>query len=362
MTLSMFKPNDQRAFVLGLAVFWLGVFILNAGPHWEVYSSIREMLETAGMKTGLQIFVAVIALKFLVPATLDKGRWFLFLSLTLVLVIIAAEINILIRYLYLEPRYPDSYKQFLSMFSHKSLIERMDLTWALRYILFTKLPQFTFPAVLIAAYLYYQKQQTLLMIKEQKANAELGALKNQLNPHFVFNTLNNIYALAIKKSDQTPVAIEKLSAILDYVVYRCTEHYVPLESEIELIENYVALEKIRYADRLNFSLTVDVTKGVKIAPLLLLTLIENACKHSTREEINQSTVSVNIVQKGSDLVIEVRNTKPEPLNSEAAKIEKVGLRNLQKQLDLLYPNAYRYSVVDGKREYVTELVLSPVHD
>ncbi len=358
MTFTALVSTEHRRYLLGLSVFWAGVFILNAGPHWEVYSSTREMVETAGMKTGLQLFVAIIALNFLVPNMLENGRWLLFSLALLVVVIIASEINIVIRYTYLEQRYPESYKHFLSLFSEKTLLQRMDLSWALRYILFTKLPQLTFPAVLIAAYQFYQKQQTLLRLKEQKISAELDALKNQLNPHFVFNTLNNIYSLSLKKSDQTQVAIEKLSAILDYVVYGCDDKYVDLDAEITLIENYVALEKIRYGNRLNFTLTKNINRQLKIAPLILLTLLENACKHSTREELNQAHVSIDISESGGTLIIRVRNSKPANSSTNSNDDRKVGLVNLRKQLSLLYPDKHEFTIRDEANDYMTSLTIN----
>lgn len=350
--------SDHKHYLIGLALFWAGVFILNAGPHWEVYSSTREMIETAGMKTGLQIFVAVITLRLLVPTLMEKGRWLAFVLALLAVVVVAAEINILIRYLYLEPLYPDSYKQFLAMFSEKNLLERMDLRWAMRYILFTKLPQFTFPAVLIAAYQFYQKQQTLLKLKEQKISAELDALKNQLNPHFIFNTLNNIYSLSLKKSDQTPIAIEKLSAILDYVVYGCNEKYVDLEDEITLIENYIALEKIRYGNRLDVTLSKDIHKPIQIAPLVLLTLTENACKHSTKEELKQATVKITITETEQTLRVCVSNSKPARSHIVSNSAKKVGLENLRKQLQLLYPDQHQLDVKDTATDYTSLLILN----
>jgi len=357
MTFFASDNTKHRNYTVGLFLFWLGAFILNAGPHWEIYSSTREMVETAGMKTGLQLFVAFITLKFLVPNFMEKGQWLIF-SLTLFgVIIVASEISIVIRYCYLEQRYPESYKRFLSMYGNKDLLERMDLTWALRYILFTKLPQLTFPTVLIAAYHFFQKQQTLLKLKEQKISAELDALKNQLNPHFIFNTLNNIYALSLKKSDQTPIAIETLSAILDYVVYRCNDKFVDLGAEINLIENYVTLEKIRYGNRLNFNLTEDIQSNIKIAPLILLTLVENACKHGVREELNQAQVSMSLTETGNQLHITVRNSKPKQVTQPGVKDKQIGLSNLKKQLDLLYPQSHTFSISDEPENYTANLML-----
>jgi two-component system LytT family sensor kinase len=341
---------------LGLLVFWLAVFIINAGPHWEVYVSNRELIETAGMITALQMLVALVALKVLAPKVLDKGQVWRFCFYMFLLVLIASNINIVIRYFYLEPLYPLSYKGFLSMFGEMTFLQRINPRWTMRYIIFSKLPNLVFPTVLILAYEFYQKQQSLLRISEQKRTAELDALKNQLNPYFIFNTLNNIYALALKKSDQTAVAIEKLSGILDYVVYRCTDKYVSLDAEVKLIEDYIALEKIRYGKRLDVSFENRITTPKKIAPLLLLTLLENACKHSTREELNQAQVVIQLETTESDIMVRISNSKPKTASSDTGQ-DKVGLNNLRKQLDLLYPNAHRFETTDSVDEYVAQLVL-----
>lgn len=344
---------------LGGLLFWVAVFIINAGPHWEVYVSNRELIETAGMVTVLQMLVAFIGVKILAPRFLDKGMTWQFCTLIFLVIVLASNINIVIRYFYLEPLYPLSYKGFLSMFGEMSFLERIDPRWTMRYIIFSKVPNLIFPTVLILAYGFYQKQQSLLRIREQKRTAELDALKNQLNPHFIFNTLNNIYALALKKSDQTAVAIEKLSGILDYVVYRCTDKYVSLDAEATLIENYIALEKIRYGKRLNVSFENRVTTPQKIAPLLLLTLLENACKHSTQEELNQAQVSIELETVDGGINVQIRNSKPKSVSPESGK-DKVGLKNLRKQLALLYPGTHRFEVIDTADSYVAKLFLGSV--
>jgi LytS/YehU family sensor histidine kinase len=109
-------------------------------------------------------------------------------------------------------------------------------------------------------------------------------LKTQLNPHFLFNTLNNIYVLSLENSEKTQKSIEKLSKILDHVLFRCNTKYVSLSSEIELLENYIELEKLRYDDRLQINFNNHIEQDVKIAPLILLSLVENAFKHGAGED------------------------------------------------------------------------------
>ena len=341
---------------LAFVAFWVVAFIINAGPHWERYSSNQEMIETAGMVTCLQFLVAVVTLYILAPKLLDKDRVWLFCLSIFILIIIASEINILIRYFHLEKQYPDTYKAFLSMYGEMTLTERMNLSWTMRYIIFSKIPLFLFPTVLLLSYRYYRKQQTLLLFSENKRTAELEALKNQLNPHFLFNTLNNIYALALKKSDETPIAIEKLSGILDYVVYRCNDTYVALEDEIKLIQDYIALEKIRYRDRLNVRIESKLNVHCKIAPLILLTLVENACKHGAKEELGEAQIIINIETANNEIHIDISNSKPKtPLHNVESQC--IGLSNLKKQLKLLYPDLHTLKIKETADFYATSLIL-----
>lgn len=340
------SPAQSWRYYLALTIFWSAVFVLNAGPHWEIYSSARELIETAGLITGLQMLMAWIVLRYLIPRFLDRKQILRFAIWMLLVTIALSEINIIIRVLYLEVRYPDSYTRFLNMFGSMSLLERMDLRWAMRYILFTKLPEFVFPAVLIAAYNFYAKQQTLLQLKEQKAAAELNALKSQLNPHFIFNTLNNIYALALKKSDQTPAAIEQLSGILDYVVYRCNQRYVALEDELALVKNYMALVQLRFGQRLEFNMRAEVSRQAKIAPLILLTLLENACKHGAEKALKGAEIKLRLTEQDGVLHIQLENTKA-PLSADTQNSEgSIGLQNLRHQLALLYPGTHQLRIDD----------------
>lgn len=337
-------------------VFWLIVFLLNVGPDWHKFSSAREVVDTIASVTLLQAVVAFLALYWLVPAFLDKGRLWSFSALFLVLLVAVAEINVLLSYFYLEPTYPDSYGASYVGIANLSLLQRMGFSAMLKYIVFSKLPFFFFPAAMLIAVSYYQKQQSLLELREQKRAAELGALKNQLNPHFIFNTLNNIYALAIKKSDRTAEAVEKLSEILDYVLRRSADERVSLRHEVEMIEAYIALERLRFGDRVEVKFENKASLEHQVPPLLFLTLLENAFKHGSSQSLADSQIRIRLYESDQNIEFEVSNTKPADFVS-LETTNKIGLENLKRQLALLFPGSHPLSIDDTVDRFKAKLTL-----
>jgi len=310
-----------------------------------------------GTTTALQALVAFIALRYFVPRLLDRGHLKQFGVLLLALLFFVAESNILFSYFYLEPAYPDSYGKYYQILSDFSLIERLGFSSMIRWIVFSKLPLFFFPAAVLIAVNYYQRQQNVLTLLAEKRSAELDALKSQLNPHFIFNTLNNIYALAIKRSDQTPEAIAKLSGILDYVLYRCNNEYVSLTDEVNMIEDYIALERLRFGDRLEVSFINEVQKPVEIAPLLFLTLIENAFKHGASQALDVSTIDLSLSATDGHITFEVSNSMPATRAKNADHAPGIGLKNLRRQLDLLYPNIHGLDIKESEQRFTACLVV-----
>jgi sensor histidine kinase YesM len=173
-------------------------------------------------------------------------------------------------------------------------------------------------------------------LAREKLEAELKFLRNQTNPHFLFNTLNNIYALARKKSDQTPEVVLKLSKLLRFMLYESAKPLIKIEDEIKILDDYIELEKIRYNSRLtvNFYREID-NLHEKISPLLLLPFVENAFKHGPGESHFDAYIHIDMVLQNSILTFNVENTKE---GSEGAGVnENIGLSNVKRQLELLYP-------------------------
>ncbi len=354
------SSNKSTSKVIFLLVFWAIVFLLNVGPDWYGFSSAREFFERIGLVTALQGLVAYTALYYLVPKFLDQGKFIAFIFGLFVILFIASELNILVSYFYLESTYPETYGAYYKNVSDYTLLQRMGFSHVIKFILFSKFPQFFFPAAILIAVVYYQKQQSLLELREQKQAAELNALKNQLNPHFIFNTLNNIYALAIKRSELTAEAVAKLSGILDYVLYRCNESFVSLSDEITMINDYVALEKLRFGEKIQFNLNNDIKNPTKVAPLLFLTLIENAFKHGVSQELNTAKIDIHLTETDDKLYFEIINSKPIHMANSPKNPKKIGLNNLRKQLDLLYPNSHELKLVDNINSYKAILSLKKI--
>ncbi len=203
-------------------------------------------------------------------------------------------------------------------------------------------------SVKLLMYWYEQKQQTL-EAERKKTEAELQLLKAQLHPHFLFNTLNNLYAHTLEASPKSPEIVMKLSELLRFMIYESNTPKIPLTKEIELLRNYIALEEIRYGDRLDLSVTItgDIEK-YQIAPFLLLPFLENAFKHGTSKQLDQCWISLNISMK--DAVIYFKLVNSIESDDEETKPGGLGLQNVLKRLGLLYKN--RYSLETKKLEDV----------
>jgi len=206
----------------------------------------------------------------------------------------------------------------------------------------------------------YERQHLHLQLMKEKTQAELEMLRSQINPHFLFNTLNNIYTLSLKKSEQTPEAVLKLSEMLDYLLYDCNSNKVPLKKEIILIENYLYLQQLRYSNRLkiNFKKDNHITDQ-QIAPMLLLPFIENSFKHGVGKHRNNARIDINLSVNAKGLLFLVSNSqaniKP---TSEINSSGGIGLTNVQKRLGLIYPEHYTLNIRDLEKIYEIELTLT----
>jgi len=184
--------------------------------------------------------------------------------------------------------------------------------------------------------------------KQAAAYAELKALKAQVHPHFLFNTLNNLYALTLSNSPQAPGIVLGLSDMLRYMLYECNADRVSLKNEVLMLQQYIGLEKIRYEDRLDLTFTINGRLDDKlIAPLLLLPLVENAFKHGTSERIGAGWINIDLDVTGNKLKFKVSNSKAENQGNNPENYSgRIGLENIRKRLELLYPSTHQFKIIN----------------
>jgi sensor histidine kinase YesM len=199
-------------------------------------------------------------------------------------------------------------------------------------------------------------QKRSLVLEKEKAETELKLLKAQLNPHFLFNTLNNIYSLSLDNSPATSRSIARLSEILDYILYKCDHQFVPLSGEINLLNNYIELEKLRHDDNLSVSFHLKIDEGTNISPLLLISIVENAFKHLGAEGADNMSVNICLRSDRSGIYFRIENTFIKKIPGAAR--EKIGLVNLRRQLDLLYAKKYSLDIQESGSIFSVTLALN----
>jgi sensor histidine kinase YesM len=214
-----------------------------------------------------------------------------------------------------------------------------------------------FFAIVRHTYKYIRLQRAEQQLRIEKQAAELNYLRAQTNPHFLFNTLNNIYALAKDKSDLAPESILRLSKILRFMLYETGGEYIPFEQELKIIDDYIALEKLRYDEslRVNFNYDVEDMKQA-LPPLLLVPLVENAFKHGVSETRGEPFVDIHLAVRNRQLLFLVKNSSERPGTGKTVK-ESIGLSNLRRQLELLYTD-YTLSVEQGSSIFTTTLKIN----
>lgn len=199
-------------------------------------------------------------------------------------------------------------------------------------------------------------EKRILTLSQEKTKAELLFLRNQIQPHFFFNVLNDLYAMSLKKSDKTPDAILKLSDLMRYVLKESTEDFVSLEKELNYIQNYIDLEKLRYGKRIkvNVKKLGNFSKH-KIVPLLLLPFIENAFKHSVTNDIKGEWINIDIHLIDNQFTLFVENSFDTKIETNKNISSGIGIKNVRERLNILYPDKYHLENKISTDSYLSKL-------
>jgi hypothetical protein len=205
------------------------------------------------------------------------------------------------------------------------------------------------------SYKWFVQLSTIKQIENDQLHLELSSLKNQINPHFFFNTLNNLYALSLEKSDETPSVILKLSEMMRYTIYDCKEPKVSILNEITYIENFITLQKVRHHKRgvITFKNEV-VDSDMQIAPMILIVFLENAFKHGFDLIEKGAFININLKIDKNKLQFYIENNF---IASENENQPGIGLENVKRRLSLIYPNTHEIKIVKKSNLFSADLKL-----
>ena len=327
--------NPQYLFHYLLWSFFLLSLISDVYPLYAVNPS--RFFIYVFSKTGIIISLVYINLGVLYPILFKRKKYILYTIAALLLCGLVAAAN-------------SSLERYMTPELTGQAVVWGQFTMAMRYLLIAFLLQITVD--------YYRQKELLKKAELEKINAELNFLKAQLNPHFLFNTLNNLYGLILEKSDKCGESVLKLADIMKYMLSEGKKDKVALEKEISLIQNYTELERLRKTDAaITFTITGNVN-GQLIPPLLLLPFIENAFKYGLNTVSRNGFIKIGMNVDDDTLFFTVENNTPPDSNKEAIQSLGIGIENVKKRLRLLYPDKYEMLIAEDPQFYKVTLHLN----
>ena len=332
-------------------LYWMGVivyfsyFIGYPDTFWlEVKETLRFLI--------FDLFVVYFSLYFLIPNLLIKGRRFLFFLFFLVTSFSSLLVQRVIYFEFITTEFPEDFNYMNVPVILRNYIVTLSIYISAVVIKITKI---WYNKKIEAAEIKKIQFETELKLKE----AELKLLKSQIHPHFLFNTLNNLYGLTIKKSDLAPDVVIRISELLEYMIYECNAPKVKLSHELKHIQNYIELEKLRYNKQLVLQYEKKgISEKHMIAPLILLPFIENSFKHGVSNRIKDAKINLSITVEEDILNFILSNTKSNNNKSIISNSSGIGLKNVKKRLDIMYKDMYKLDLHDGKTEFKVELQIN----
>lgn len=332
--------------ILQHGVFWTASFLFLV----NFFSSSNRVEKIDYIYTALfhvsLLTVVYINLWVLIPRILQKGRYLLYFACLVVLIYLGAQFNQVTFDHLVDLILPGYY--FISFY---------DISDILKFI-FVYVSLTTLLKLSKGWFMLMQAEQQLMAVRQEKVETELKALKSQINPHFLFNSLNNIYSLALGKSGKTPDAILKLSGLMRYMLYESNADRVPLKQELHFIENYIDLQKLRSdrRSRIKFSRKGNPA-GKTIAPLLFLPFIENGFKHGIKGDPEGGYVRIELAIQDSNIDLYIENNRGEVDRVENNEYNGIGLNNVKRRLELIYPGKHELEVQETRETFSIQLKL-----
>jgi len=348
--------NDHRFYELlergvqrGLLyhVFFWVIFFLFMVINKPEDVSLGENMIRQSLRVLFYIIVVYINLYYLFPKYLKLNKLFAYMVLLIMLVAIATPIEVVLHHLLFA-------KAGVSLASEFTIQRNSTVFLGTFFIGFSS-------SIYMIINDWMEHQRERVDLQRQNLTSELKYLKTQINPHFFFNTLNSIYALTLKKSEKAPEVVLKLSEMMRYMLYESNERIIPLTQEINYVQNYLELEKLRHGQ--NFQMEMEITgepEGLSIAPLLFIPFLENAFKHGIDHQLNSGYVKIKLDIGSQKLHLNVVNSLPSSEitpQKDGKKSGGIGLTNVRRRLNILYPKKHQLDIYKTANEYLVDLNL-----
>ena len=321
-------PPDRIARHILYWGFWVTFYcVLNAAYQRTGY---LQWLWLELMFMTVKIPYAYFVAYFLFPRLLPRKRYILLFALVLLSAFVGVGFMVVLLKMF--PQFASGQPSIF--WSAKSIFRALDLVYVASLVVVVKMIQ-----------RFFRQERMNERLKAEKIGSELQMLKNQLQPHFLLNTLNNIYGLVLDGDKKAGNALIQLSNIINYMLYDCNVDRAELQKEIGLLKNYLELEKIRYGERLDLSFEVEGDMADhQIAPLLLLPFVENSFKHGVSQSQGKSWVRILIQINGNQFSFQIENSIASATESTPTLKSGIGLENVRKRLRLIYPGAHQLNI------------------
>lgn len=339
--------SSAQKFMLHTMVWIFLIMLFTAVGSVAFTATLGFYVEFLGLSL-INVAIFYIHLYFIIPLTLDKRKFFFWLSACLIIVVSFVAIKC-------------GYRFYMNELSGLKIAVageeyKFDLTSNILAGFFVTNGFLIFLSTVYkftVDWFFNEKEKSEL--EKQSLTAELAFLKSQINPHFLFNSLNNIYSLAYQKSDATPDAILKLSEIMRYMLYESNDNRVSLEKEITYLKSFIELQKLRFKG--NAYVVLEVEGHINnqfIVPLILISFVENAFKHGLATD-KENPIHINISVFEDKMLFTIKNKKHKSNKDQTGGI---GMVNVKRRLDLTYPEKYKLTVENREDDYYSELYLN----
>ncbi len=341
------KENSRASLILNL-IFWaiISVILVIALFFSTQDHTLKDYLINFGAFGFLNVAVFYINYIYLIPELIKKRKqYWAYIIFFIFLIAVATGLKIFIAILNPE--------EALSYVSNGKKVAVALTSFAINSVF--SVGFFLVSSCIIKFVVdWFYNERIQRDLESEKKDMELQFLKSQLNPHFLFNSLNNIYSLAYQNSTKTADAILKLSEIMRYMIYESNDSWVSLDKELEYVMSYIELQKLRFKDGAAVEIKINgEVDGQKVVPLILISFVENAFKHGVAND-PENPIKINVIANQKILHFSVSNKKS---NSNRDALGGVGLNNVERRLQLLYPERYTLNIVNSATHYTTELML-----